>query len=464
MQQSTAAFVKTDEIRLRFSKAMSDMYKSEVPLYGDLLTLVNAVNEAVLADPTALAKQLSETDELHRLSVERHGAIRLGTPEELNMMRRMLAVMGMLPVGYYDLSVAGVPVHATAFRPIHEEALKACPFRLFTSLLRPELISDENARTLSLALLAKRDIFSSRVRELIIHFEERSGLSADETQEFIHEAVQTFKWHTQSTATRDEYHTLNEQHRLLADIAGFKGPHINHLTPRTLDIDRVQQAMPDFGIVPKAFIEGPPPRQCPILLRQTSFKALEEAIAFANESAEQGRHTARFGEVEQRGIALTRAGRKLYDQLLQQARGTHGVSHASADRYVEALNQAFSQFPDDYETLRIARLAYFNYRVVERARPELRDLQGDCSADVLIEKGYLIADPLIYEDFLPVSAAGIFQSNLGSGTHGDYQIPPNQDAFEAALGSRVVDEISLYEAAQANSLQVAIARLKELAC
>ncbi len=48
----------------------------------------------------------------------------------------------MQPVGYYDLSPAGVPVHSTAFRATHEAALQASPFRVFTSLLRLELIDD----------------------------------------------------------------------------------------------------------------------------------------------------------------------------------------------------------------------------------------------------------------------------------------------------------------------------------
>ena len=38
--------------------------------------------------------------------------------EELAGLRRLFAVMGMYPVGYYDLSPAGVPVHSTCFRPI----------------------------------------------------------------------------------------------------------------------------------------------------------------------------------------------------------------------------------------------------------------------------------------------------------------------------------------------------------
>ncbi len=55
------------------------------------------------------------------------------------------------------------------------------------------------------------------------------------------------------------------------------------LTPRTLDIDRVQSMMPECGIEPKILIEGPPRREVPILLRQTSFKALEETVLFAGQ-------------------------------------------------------------------------------------------------------------------------------------------------------------------------------------
>ena len=46
-------------------------------------------------------------DELARLNVERHGAIRVGTAQELATLRRMFAIMGMYPVSYYDLSQAG---------------------------------------------------------------------------------------------------------------------------------------------------------------------------------------------------------------------------------------------------------------------------------------------------------------------------------------------------------------------
>lgn len=457
------AHLNPDDIRLWFSQAMSDMYKLEVPLYGDLLELVNATNEHVLAREPELAQVLHDANDLSRLSVERHGAIRLGTAAELHTMRRMLAVMGMFPVGYYDLSVAGVPVHATAFRPIDDEALRACPFRLFTSLLRQELIENEQARTLACALLEKREIFTERVMTLIEKFEEEGGLCSDDAAEFVQQALHTFRWHTQSTATYEQYNALNGQHRLIADIAAFKGPHINHLTPRTLDIDQVQRSMRAYGIEPKAFIEGPPRRQCPILLRQTSFKALEEPVAFADQDNLQGRHTARFGEIEQRGIALTRKGRELYDQLLKQAREAHAATDGAAASYVKCLEQAFRQFPDDYAALRNQGLAHFRYRVTKEVQPLAGEVDSSWTADMLVEKGYVAYDPLVYEDFLPVSAAGIFQSNLGEGARDDYRVPPNRKAFEQALGVPVHDESVLYAHAEARSLEHCVERLNAVA-
>ena len=149
---SETQFVSSDSVRSRFSQAMSQMYREEVPQYGSLLQLVAEVNADVLAAQPALAAQLSEAGEIERLDVERHGAIRLGTAAELATMRRLFAVMGMEPVGYYDLSVAGVPVHSTAFRPVGDAALACNPFRVFTSLLRLELIADATLRAQAAAI------------------------------------------------------------------------------------------------------------------------------------------------------------------------------------------------------------------------------------------------------------------------------------------------------------------------
>jgi uncharacterized glyoxalase superfamily metalloenzyme YdcJ len=102
---------------------MSLMYKQEVPLYGTLLELVSEINQQVMAQQPEVAEALRWTGEIERLDQERHGAIRVGTAEELATIARLFAVMGMQPVGYYDLSSAGVPVHSTAFRAVHEQAL-----------------------------------------------------------------------------------------------------------------------------------------------------------------------------------------------------------------------------------------------------------------------------------------------------------------------------------------------------
>lgn len=440
--------VSPDEIRKGFSKAMSDMYRDEVPLYGALMELVAETNARVLETDTALAQQLKRTGEIQRLDRERHGAIRLGTAEELATISRLFAVMGMQPVGYYDLTPAGVPVHSTAFRAVHESALQTSPFRVFTSLLRLELIENPELRAFAQSALAKRSIFTPRALELIQQAEADGGLDAAHAEEFIQQALETFRWHHTATVTAAQYQQLSDQHRLIADVVAFKGPHINHLTPRTLDIDQVQAAMPGKGITPKAVIEGPPRRQCPILLRQTSFKALDEAIAFTDA---KGSHSARFGEIEQRGVALTPKGRALYDQLLNAARDELGAfpNEANAGRYTELMEQHFQAFPDNYQQMREQELAYFRYFVTEKglaAQDKFKTL------DELIAAGHVDVEPLVYEDFLPVSAAGIFQSNLGDAAQSHYAANSNQAEFEKALGRQAIDELKLYGETQQRSI------------
>ncbi len=248
--------LSADDIREDFSQAMSAMYQQEVPQYGTLLALVADVNLAVLENNARLHEQLANADELARLNVERHGAIRVGTAEELATLCRMFAIMGMQPVGYYDLSVAGVPVHSTAFRPVDDAALQRNPFRIFTSLLRLELIDDPALREKAAKILARRDIFTPRCRALMNLHDKQNGFNAEQAQEFVHEALETFRWHRHTTVDKETYEALNRQHRLIADVVCFPGCHINHLTPRTLDIDQVQSLMAEYGIEPKAVIEG----------------------------------------------------------------------------------------------------------------------------------------------------------------------------------------------------------------
>lgn len=450
-------FAHPDDIRSRFSAAMSAMYRTEVPAYGTLMQIVSDVNDGVLAANAQLRSDLEQTDQLSRISEERHGAIRLGTPQELATMRRLFAVMGMQPVGYYDLTEASVPVHSTAFRPVGEDALRRNPFRVFTSLLRLDLISDAALRDTAAKVLADRQIYTPRCLELIDLAETQGGLTEAQADEFVAEALETFRWHPEANVSADLYHRLHDAHRLVADVVSFKGPHINHLTPRTLDIDRVQELMPEHGIDPKAVVEGPPRRAFPILLRQTSFKALSEAVSF---DGKDGSHTARFGEIEARGQALTPVGRALYDALLTKTREKvrPAADGSNTDAYMTALQETFTAFPDTLEGIREDGLGYFEWSLTDKGRANAGQIAG-LDAEQLLAEGYVRIDPIVYEDFLPVSAAGIFQSNLGDDDAQEFAASPNQQRFETDLGAKVLNEFDHYQQIEDASRAACVAAL-----
>ena len=420
------------------------MYRKEVPLYGELLEIVAEINRHGIGD-----------DEASRLGAERHGAIRVGTPRELAMLRRIFAIMGMQPVGYYDLATAGVPVHSTAFRPVAAEDLAANAFRVFTSLLRLDLIEDAALRRTAAAILDGRRIVSAAAIALIEQAEAAGGLRESDVELFIAEVLDVFRWHGDAIVDVPTYRRLCGAHALVADIVSFRRPHINHLTPRVIDIDAAQSAMSARRIDAKAVIEGPPRRRVPILLRQTSFKALEEPIRFAGGNASPGTHTARFGEIEQRGAALTPAGRALYDTLLDRARG--------GPDYEAELETAFETFPDTIEEMHGRDLAYFRYHATGRGRQAAARglVSAACDLDQMLAEGWATAELMTYEDFLPVSAAGIFQSNLGGRENRRYEGAGAQAAFEAALGTPVLDMFALYAAAEQDSIERVRAELRD---
>ena len=64
------------------------------------------------------------------------------------------------------------------------------------------------------------------------------------------------------------------------------------------------------------------------------------------------------------------------------------------------------------------------------------------------------AKPITYEDFLPLSAAGIFRSNLSSATDWKTRFPVSgdRDGLEAALGLPIVESNFLYATLQSRSL------------
>ncbi len=449
---SSPRFVAADEIRLAFSDAMSRMYREEVPLYGDLLDIVATTNAQTLAADPALRAELEASGELARLNAERHGAIRVGSAAELSLMRRLFAVMGMCPVGYYDLAPAGMPVHSTAFRPVEAASLSHCAFRVFCSLLRLDLIANAGLREQAREILSRRRIVTDGAREFIEQFEKEGGLTAEDAESFVLQALETFRWHGEALVDHSTYQAFHDAHRLIADIVCFRGPHINHLTPRALDIDAVQAEMLARGIKAKTVVEGPPLREVPILLRQTSFQALQEAILFRSaEGVVEGAHTARFGEIEQRGFALTPRGRELYDAIIAEVDQARGEA---PDAYQARLRAAFGRFPDDLGQLRTEGLAYFTYALTEAGKQAVAaGTLPDGSPEHLVRTGMLAASPITYEDFLPVSAAGIFRSNLSGIAESSYDAASSQAEFEAALGTACLDPFGLYLEQEEHSLE-----------
>jgi uncharacterized glyoxalase superfamily metalloenzyme YdcJ len=451
-----ATLVSSAELRREFSDRLSTMYASEVPLYGELIAAVRDVNREAITSRPELGHAV---DDVARITSERHGAIRLGRDDEMATMARFFAVLGMQPVDTYDLSAAGAkaqPVIATAFRAVSLADLEVSPFRVFCSLLRPDderFFDDADLRRRVHETLAGREIFTDRLRELITMAEEQGGLDRQQADAFIAEGVKLFRWRG---AARDRalYDELRARGlNIAADICCFPNPHLNHLTPNTLDIDALQARMAtllatdyaDLDAEMKDHIEGPPRRRVPILLRQTSYKALTETVRFDGEI--EGTHTARFGEIEQRGMALTPAGRARYDQALSRVEGGR-TEDGLLDPAVVA--EAFASLPDDADALRREGLGYFVYEATPTA---LASDERPADLEAAIASGLVTAHPIRYEDFLPVSAAGIFASNLRqSGARHAGESPHTPEDLEAILGRRTLSSQALYAAQEARSL------------
>ena len=395
--------VQTWELRAAFAAALSRMYGTEVPAYTTLVDVTTAVNRDCATD--------GRLGSIDRVTAERHGAIRVGSPAELADVAALFAAFGMYPVGFYDLREAAspVPVVSTAFRPIDADELDHNPFRVFTSMLATEdaRFFSPDLRTRVQRFVGQRELFDPAL------ITQAQGIAADGCPEagaddFVRRAVAAFAL-SRTPIDKAWYDELSDVSAVAADIAGVSTTHINHLTPRVLDIDELYRRMTARGITMIDAIQGPPRTDGPpVLLRQTSFRALAEPRTFrdADGTVFEGSLRVRFGEVEARGVALTRAGRERYDAAM--------ADQERWDRY----------FPATDAEMAAQGLAYYR--------------GGDPTK------------PVVYEDFLPASAAGIFRSNLDRDSraadvddHSDYCL----DWMADAIGHHIHDPYDLYEKA-----------------
>lgn len=416
------------ELRARFAAALSQMYGTEVPAYNTLVDVSTAVNQTY-ATTHPDAERLGS---VQRVTAERHGAIRVGSPRELAAVADLFEAFGMYPVDFYDLRDAAspVPVVSTAFRPIDEEELALNPFRVFTSMLATadRRFFDANLRTRVENFVQQRELFDPALLAHARLISATGGCTPVQADDFIAEAVKAFAL---STAPIDRvwYDELSAVSPVAADIAGVGGTHINHLTPRVLDIDDLYRRMTARGITMIDAIQGPPRWHGPdVLLRQTSFRALAEPRRFRMNDGSVVSDTlrVRFGEVEARGIALTPAGRTCYDDAMA------AIDAAQANPEQAASIWA-NHFPDTEAGLAERELAYFR----SEAGPG----------------GEIVRSPVVYEDFLPRSAAGIFRSNLDDdGAHGEGDAAGySKEWMSGAIGRDIHDPYALYSAITAQS-------------
>lgn len=447
------------ELRARFARALSEMYGREVPAYTTLVEVAAEVNADVARTLGADAERLGS---IARVTAERHGAIRLGTPEELAQAAQVFAAMGMRPVGFYDLRDARpvpVPVVSTAFRPVQPDELARNPFRVFTSLLATSdrRFFDADLQRRLEQYLGDRRIFSPELLALAREAEQDQGLPADRASRFLELATAAFEM-SDEPVDGPWYRELARVSSVAADIGGVRSTHVNHLTPRVLDIDELYARMEARGIEMIDAIQGPPKWDGPdLLLRQTSFRALAEPRRFRDRDGnlETVDLRVRFGEVESRGIALTAAGRDLHDELTDQLGSVPPADRAG--RGAELWNQ---HFPKSERELARSGLAFFTYEVAADRARNGEPPQGD--AEELIAGGWITPRPIVYEDFLPRSAAGIFQSNLaddGAHDEGERRAMLDVDWMAGAIDRDVADPIALYAEQQERSLRDARATL-----
>lgn len=252
------------QLRAAFAARLSDVYGREVPAYTTLVDVSREVNEDVLRAQGADAERLGS---IGRVTAERHGAIRVGTPAELGQVARVFGALGMHPVGFYDLREAAagaVPVVSTAFRPVDGEELARNPFRVFTSLLTPAdpRFFDADLRARLENFLAGRELFPPELLALADRAEAERELPEEDAERFLQLAVSAFELSTEPI-DRAWYETLEKVSAVAADIGGVRSTHINHLTPRVLDIDELYRRMTERGIEMIDTIQGPPTGRAP---------------------------------------------------------------------------------------------------------------------------------------------------------------------------------------------------------
>jgi uncharacterized glyoxalase superfamily metalloenzyme YdcJ len=267
------------------------------------------------------------------------------------------------------------------------------------------------------------------------------------------------------------------KHLTAAEILGFGrggvtadaiGAMVEGLAARLQQKDLVMASLKHSGF--KDTTEGPS-EDTPVLLRQDSYKALTEPVQFRNADGTtfDTVHTARFGEIEQRFYATTPKGRSLYDACLSEAELAKEKDPGLAKRdfvaYETAYAKPFAPFPKTLAELLERGLVFGRYVPTSKGLSAKGTLTTTNILE-LVRQGCVAYEGLRYEDFLPVSAAGIFASNLNQyGTKSTAAARPvyTQAMLENVMGKKVIDADAITRGLEAASLLETYSRLDLIA-
>jgi uncharacterized glyoxalase superfamily metalloenzyme YdcJ len=511
----------------RLFAALSAMFAAEVPLYGKALGVNDACNVTAcrLLAHRFPGVALPPPAEPAALGAERHGAIRIGRPDEYRWIGSLFACFGMEPHGFYDMTSVGAkrqPIMATAFRSRHRPE-----HRMFCSLLVTDALPAAFRGRVE-ETLAARDVPGDRARELVARCAAVGGLDEADGAALIDECVgRIFAWTGRGGPVELYQELVDADLRIAADIACFPSHHLNHLAFNSLALDLFTAAMrlclgerdgdwfrartttvlgrlardtdplrarllfpglpehlPAAVDVPVAVAEAladelltelsheahalhrlphagfketteGPPVDVPVLLRQDSYRALTEEVRFttADGGSVAGTHTARFGEVEQRGYACSPEGRRTYDECLAAAEAMRGEVEEACDPFA-ALGRSAAEL-------------FARGQILGRYRPTVAGLalraagtRLPTALETLLAAGLATREPLRYEDFLPVSAAGIFASNLRQQAAGDGPVVARaREELEGILGRTIIDPLAADLETEAASIRDTLAAL-----
>lgn len=422
-------WVEPDEMRSKYIEMLTDQFQEKFLDYGVLSDLVRDINNITLIQNTALYEQLIQQRERHFFSQVLCAHYVLNNAEDLEWLRRIFAIIGLFPVGFYQLGSPDFPLPSTLFRPLQHEAIRRQPFRILLSvrnLTETQGISGMQP----LERLASRTQLKGQFIEFIYKFEKYGMLNAVEAQHFLTALMQYVHPECQSLSPQ-AWMSETTQNLNPARQNAF----IGQMTLPCLNMEKATQLTRDLGLDPLDHLEAPSQRNYPILSNKMS-------ILLKSPHSSESAHRCQF-QIEQRGLALTAKGLKLVQGIFKHLVVELAQKTRTISQQRRLINQAFKSLPDSDVTLYRQGLAYFRFCLNPDAMPVALGSYTKQDVPQLLRHQVIQLVPIMFED--------IVQPDLSQ--YAPALLEQHKKQFEAGLGCPVHDPMPYYALWQEESLQ-----------